>query len=323
MGWSTPQEEWPERQTTQESDGTRTHVRVFIMESDSDTDDGATALLSGLLPPMFSQHPNDGGALLLKRTPRGLDESPRVYRVTLDYSSKVPQFPSGITSSGGEGTGGSGPEEMANENPLLRTPDIFFDSETIQEVLEFDHDGKRYATSAHEPFDPPKVQERELMALNITRNLPSFNPAIIGTYSGAVNEVDFLGYATDEVLLRKLTARPKWEHGYFYWEVYARFVFNPKLPTPITVQVIADEQGGEQPLYRGTWHDLVLDAGYRKLVAGVQQEIMLPPNGQRPSRPVHLNGTGVLLSDVTQEVNAVYLKRRPRHRRDFNNLQLF
>lgn len=324
MSFTLCQEETDKRRTVEHDDGNRDHVRSYFMESDDANDDAAAALLSGLLPAKFSQHPNDGGALLLIRTVEPVNGSHWHFRATLDYSTKLGRVATGLTSSG-EVPGGTA-AEMADTNPLNRPPDVFWDSETIQEVQEYDMDGRRYETSAGEPFDTPCIVERDLLALNLTKNVATWNPVLIATYTGATNESNFLGYEPGEVLIRKLHARFREEHGYFFWEVFGRFIFNPKLPCNSQAIIEGTSTSPSEPLYRGTWEKLILDAGYMELNgAGTKQQRIRDEFGQLPSRPVLLNGNGgqLTLTGGPDAVTAVYRRRRPRHRRNFDQLGLF
>lgn len=317
MTWIACQEEFDARPGGDREDGHRDYTRSFYMTTDDPTDDAATALASGLLPSRFLPHPRDAGAIVLRRQVRPIPDTQLHWRATIEYSTDLgsAKISSGMTASGGEAGGGAegggSPEKMADTNPLARDPDISFDSETVEEAIDNDFDGFFCGTAAGEPFDPPFVEQRELLAMDITRNLNSFNPELIASYTGAINEVAFLGFAPYEVLLRKMKCRFKKEHGVVFAEVYARFVFNPKIALPTGP--------GGSPQWRGTWLRKVWHAGYDILVSGQRTRYQMP-NGQWPTRPVFLNNDATAV--VTAE-NRVTQSFRTKHRRDFNTLNLF
>lgn len=96
-------------------------------------------------------------------------------------------------------------ENNPDDNPLLRMPDISYDTEsvTIAATGERDADGnvtKGIVTSAGEPYDPHPEEEVEILLINITRwELPFFSVVDFLRLQNGVNDAAFTwGDATFE-----------------------------------------------------------------------------------------------------------------------------
>lgn len=281
-------QELDERDTTHNEDGSRTHTRKFRVKLDSPSSSGVAALQASGLPPHYSLHPEDAGALLIRRRPHYVADSYDMWDVDLEYNTKLSVAIAKITPEGGLTGEHSSPSEMANDNPFQQPPEIEFDGTPYQEVLVHDHVGKVVETSAGEKYDPPLMWERDLLTLHLTRNLPFFNPSLISTLKGCANSVPFLGFQRGEVLLQKLKSKVKYWNSHPYWEVAASFVFNP----------FEEVAAGPPKKYVGGWVVRLLDAGVYEgddsQSLGMRR--IVDERGQLASKPILLDGGGQVLA---------------------------
>lgn len=301
-----------ERSASEDADGGRTYTRVFMAIMDSANSNGYHVLRVSGMPGLLTQHPNDAGAVVVKRSPRQTSESQNHWKVTIDYGTRLNRAPMDITSSGGGGGSGGAPSEMANEDPLQRPPEFDFDIVRYEEAMEADMDGNRYVNTAGQPFEPPHVEERAHLALTITKNMASFNPQMMARHIYCVNVEPYLGYQQDEVLLDMIRAKVAWEKT-AYWVVTARFVFNP-------IEVIRPAAPGVLEISRGGWYARKWNVGYEHLVNGELRKMVIN-GGSNPTRPQMLSATGTW-SPTTTNPN-IYLRFRPKARKSFSALGLF
>lgn len=309
--------EGQQRPASHEADGSRTYTREFFVQTSSDSDDGRTVLSASGLPGIMAKHPSDT-ALCVKRTPRPVAGTARLWLVTCEYTTKLDKV---VAETGGGP--GSGQGDFSKDNPLERPPEIEWDTVKYQVALDTDWDGKPIVTAADEPYDPPVVEDAGFLCLTVQVNLPTFNVPQIAKATYAANSDPFLLHDADEILCDMLRAKPGYENETFFVRVTARFVFNP-----IEYVLIGTPPDQKQVDVAGGWRRRLMHAGFMEVAAatGKRQRIMLP-GGQFPSEPWPLHNSGAAFTQAEiaapQTYPRVYRKFRTKRPFDFNVLNIF
>lgn len=317
---SSPTEVWEARRGSVRADGTRTYHREFLVVTDDEADRENTVLGGMGAAPLHGQHPADAGALCIDRTATQHADSPLLWTVALEYSSRLSDASAGAQAlaqafpdAGGGSSGSGSPSESGQENPLDRPPEINFTTVRYQEALERDARNLIVQNSAGEAYDPPLMADRAHLCLELRRNLEQFDPNKVAEFIFTINQEQFLGFEPEEVLIDDLQASPKWENGHFFWTVFVRFVFSRKRYT------------GNAIYLGGGWITRLLDAGFMKVNDDGEQERIILDNGQLPSQPVLLNGLGDVLTTQKQPAEGArqYNEFRKYPAKDHNELGLF
>lgn len=256
-----------EDEATARADGSRDYVRVFDLLTDDAADNAHTVGSSGSLPVLYMPHPSNLNALCLEITPRRVDAT--IWAVTCRYSTKIPKEVAQRLSDPQGGT--NSPSQASDPNPLNRPTRWVARTVKYQEAVEKDIYGGRLRNSAGEPFDPPPTRQRARLKLHCVRNKANFNVLQMADYVGAVNSKTFLGFGPRELYLDDIGAEQNFENGY-------RFV-------TVEFDLIVNRRG---------WFLEPLDAGYSELISDKLRPIHI--HGQRPQRPMPLNGGGLKLA---------------------------
>lgn len=141
-------------------DGNVTVSRSFYVRAESENEDSPDILAVPGLPVAYGNvHPRFPGLYARKFTAKQDSKHWNKWLVTVDYR----RSDTADTSSG-----------TLDDNPILREPDISYDTETIQvaargEVNDEGETVKAMANSAGEPYDPHPEDQMEIMLINITR----------------------------------------------------------------------------------------------------------------------------------------------------------
>lgn len=230
----------------------------------------------------------DVGAALVSRTCRQTGEQKCWWEVADSYSSEQDERP-----------------EDQQDNPLLRPPKRRLQYERVRRVRFEDKDGKKYVTSAGEPYGPDVASEEvSLLVLSVTRNEAAIPFAVARGYLNCTNSDSFCGYGKDEALLGDLLADDNWENGVYYWAVSYKVVFDPEKWTP------------EKHLDKGTYY-------YKDGKVGEEKQTFTDSTGLATTSEDLLNGHGdKLTADAKKSGDFAYNEFRKRDRKRFRSLNL-
>lgn len=261
-------------------DGTRTYrVRLFA-KTDVEMS-GPDVLAAPGMPVKFGRHADDPQAVCIDVDCEQDEDDATYWILDYGYSTKVEQFAqAGFTAAGGlTGSGESDPQHN-DTDPIDRRPEIKLRTKMFKKLMFRDMDGLLIDNMAGEPYEMTIIEVPRLV-IDITRNLPDFDPELIAETVGAVNVGPFWGYEERQVKCIELTADIAWNNDQSYWRVHGIFAV-----------------GNAGDLTHGTtepgvyWYEWKLNAGYQYLdSSGVLKPIFLP-GGQRPTRPQLLTATG-------------------------------
>ncbi len=144
--------------------GIRTYTRVFLFETDSQTDD-AWEVGSHPDAPRIGQAFRD--AWCISTTPTCI-EPWKGWSVTAEYSS----------------------EREMNEDPTQDAMQIRVYTEQFQKPAVFNKDDELIVNSAGDPYDPPPMMDDSRRVISLVRNVPNC-PSWILDYQDAVNSDAF------------------------------------------------------------------------------------------------------------------------------------
>lgn len=194
------------------------------------------------------------------------EDNPRKWIVTANYGAP------------------SGDQDQQNENPLLRPAVLTWGFVQAQKAMYKDLDNRPIANSAHEYFDPPPEVDDSRPVLTVSRNEPSFNPAIAIQYQDAINSDGFLGFQPGQAKVAGISATSQTENNFFFWHVTYEFHFR-----------------------RDGWKLALADLGRNELVNG--KRVAIPRRDEQGNKvpdtqvidPVPLNGQGQELENPTPQ----------------------
>ncbi len=234
--------------------GIRTSVRKFGVRTNSLADDDTVVRYAVGVPRLYDVHPNDPG-MNVESVQCSQDSFSGVYwEVVVNYSSKTPD------------------EQQQAENPLERRSKVEWGKVDYQEAYQQDQDGQAMVNSAQEPFDPPRQRDAKRITLKITRNEPSFNPALALAYQDHVNADVFFGADPGLCKCQGITGSEDYQNNITFWSVVYEFEFR--------------KEG---------FDEYILDQGFSTLANGVRT-LIRDQHGTPVTQPVLLNGAGGLLS---------------------------
>lgn len=270
-----------------------TGQRVYKLKSNVRNEDPFTVLAYSALPTLFpvSTWPGDARIVLVNRTPSQNVSQADEWTVTCDYTSNP--------------TLRENPDDY-HENPLLRPPEVTRTSQQRQRIVIRDVEGNYAINSAGEFLNPPPEREEHCPSFSITKNLPAWPHALEAALQDSINSdaisIPYWGIVYGALLgkVNGFSGSPQWENGFRFWKV--------------TVEIETDWEGWNKPL---------IDAGFNeRFYDEVATEYVLWPiiggNGERPSEPVLLDGTGFADPYRASPVNITFKKHR-----EVNHLPLY
>lgn len=211
------------------------YTRVFFVMCDAITDGPGVALTAtagGMnIPQLGTEHPEVNGArtyaLVNTITPRIHQEHPRIYAVTVVYSTKVG-------------------DQAESIDPLERPPIVRWSSYTTYEDMRVDTLGRRVVNTAGVPLVPLPTREVGYLVLNLTFNSQHVAVVSASRYLHSVNS-DRLMVANLLVLayrarLTHYAASFHTEAGIPFWRVAVELQMKEQLPDlgPGTHDTIAE-----------------------------------------------------------------------------------
>ncbi len=285
-----------------------------------------TCINAGLLPAPYSYYrtatEHDYNATLRSYDPQQQAEDPRLWDVTLNYSSQyrpqrdaenAAQQASNFAPTDGsqpQAGGGQGQGNQDQNNPIGREPDISWSFAAYQrptmEIFDpdyFDDHGLYIpvVTSAGEPFDPPVEVDDCRPVYRVSRNERFFNPAVAFDYMNAVNLDVFKGAKPGQAKIQSITGEQQRERNI----VYARVTYEIHFRT--------DTEFG--------WQLRVLDMGTQKKVGGEFRPIIR--KSIPVANPVLLDGAGGVLEDADIAAGNVHYRTfNVYKKRKFSKLRL-
>jgi hypothetical protein len=212
--------------------------------------------VSAGLPPMWTPHPTDEDALLSEVTIEEQQTSdPGCWIAGLKYSTDATD------------------QSLENVDPLDELAEFSIDGERVTEAPPNDLDGKTFANSAGEPFDPPPSQERGIEVWEYADNVDDANPHSLHQYRYMANSEVFWGNDIGTMLCTKFRIRRAYRNGVLFWRRELAFKVD---------------------IY-GDWTTFIVpDNGLNYLVGGVLTPV--GAQGQTPKAARFLNGSGGLLN---------------------------
>ena len=194
-------------------------------------------------------------------------------------------------------------ERVLNTVPTSDPTYITWDTEQFQKPATQDKDGKGVVNSAGDPFIPAEQMDDSRRIVTVQKNLTAV-PSWILDYQDSVNNasftVDGVTVATGKAKVQRVSVGPvELRNGAAFRQV---------------TFVIA--------LRRDGWSYSILDQGFNeKDPADATKRKPIYINGQLPSSPVLLDGTGKAKTDP-KTANAVYLTYNVYKTADFSQLPL-
>lgn len=268
-------------------------VRIFRVTTNSATDTAQTVLGSGMVPRRGDLH-HQNTALSCKRVQcRNEDHGAYHWIVTCEYDNKA--FGGGLPTL----------SQPAQVNPLLRQSIIEGKTIVVRKArtkgrviavrrldswaggagLSMPTIEKGLVTSASEPFEGLE-EDVALWVVSVTWNVSTI-PFWVFDYQGTINSGDMTirGYPNPaprwSVMLKNFT------HSNLLEET-----------TPSGIKIPYYQVKFELHYKRDLWVTPILDAGFVKLDAGAQKEILLS-DYTKPAARVPLDGSGAVLSSPT------------------------
>lgn len=233
---------------------------------DDPQDDRDTILAAGLLPTLFSAHPTN--SFLTARRMRLDQQHKLAWLATIEYSTE--SLPIHET------------EKQTKPNPVDRRAIIEWSMEESQKVLVRDRDDNGIVTSAGEPYDPDQtLTEWPRLVISVRKNVAAL-PSWILTYANKVNAAAFSvrgnSFDAETLQVRRLRVTDEQQENGF------------------ASLVIAFELHHDPD----QWKLRLPDAGFmKKGTTSTDREPIVLDNGERPSAPVFLDGSGAVLANPT------------------------
>lgn len=237
----------------------RTYKRAFIVTSNDASEFGpVTAYNQIAVRPGFTYAnyfgESDFFAVCGDITVQPLSKKADAYRIVCNYGPYNPN--------------------LINSNPLDIYPVATYQTVKMRSTFDIDQAGNQVVNSALDPFDPPLERDDSRLILRIRRNEAAFSATDAAQYKDKINSDVFAGQAIGAVKVNDITGDPAWsgEMGLYFVVTYEFEISN---------------------LAWG-WNLKVLDAGYNVLNGSGDLVPAQLADGSFATKPVPLNGSGVL-----------------------------
>lgn len=140
-----------------------TYERAFRVVTDDKTDRESVIFAHGSCPALGAAHPDNSGALCLRREPRQQSDSPLHWIVTCSYSTRYGNV-------------------ETDDDPTVWAAEVDYDDQELQVPLITDVDtGKAIVNTAGDPPNPPLMTRRSATVINILKRVTSV-PAYLFDY---------------------------------------------------------------------------------------------------------------------------------------------
>ena len=171
-----------------------------------------------------------------------------------------------------------GPYEALPQDPTQWPLRIDWGEAADKKSVIVDINGNAIVNSAGDPFKDSIEIDDNRTVLTVVQNMLTYDPQVAGNYRGHLNVAAFAGFAPKTVLCTNITASLRFDKNAgggtgegSYYEVTFIFQINEK-----------------------GWDRKILDRGFNYLVSGTVTPIT--NDGQPPSEPMLLNGSGGILA---------------------------
>ena len=187
------------------------------------------------------------------------------WKISLDYSPFDVAHELGVTNAA---DGAFSPLEMP---PQVKWSEAKYERYKVEDAAS--PTPNPFTNTVNDPIeDPPKTEETRPV-LTFVRNEITYSDQYASQFKDAVNSDTFLGYPPNTVKCRSITAERVYASDWgYYWPVTYDFEFR-------------DDPDGNG------YTELILNAGFRQLVSGTPQTIVI--NGAPISSPVPLTQAGL------------------------------
>lgn len=286
MSVLTVSENWPQRSGSFGTVSDSRLTRHWLVKTDSKWDNAVTIrdhFRDVLGIEYLTPHPSNIFFTLRNLQCDPLDDTPIAWNVTGIYSTAPLD---------------DDEQDQQIDNPLLRPTIIEWNSEISQEFTTKDKDGKPMLNSAGDALEPIEKDDVRWV-ISLTRNFASI-PFWVAEYTNTVNSaavaVQGQTLAARTLKLQRLHISPlQVENDIPFYQVNCELAYKPD-----------------------TWDVDRLDEGFHYLDGSDRKKILLD-DGESPSEPVPLDGSGGILANPDPD-NAVYQTKKIYSEKDHNNL---
>lgn len=199
----------------------RAYEEPWLVYTDDARTDPATVIVQSQafgVPAVWSSYATDTYALCHNLSARE-DSHPQRWIVTAEFSSDVTDI------------------TRQNANPLLRPPEVTYDTEEYEEAMQYalalngvaapaNPDGQvadptpvALQNSAQDWYDPPPTRTKSRSVLTIVQNLASFDERVQQTYVNTTNKTRWRNYVPGLVYCRKIGGKREFENNLPFWSV--------------------------------------------------------------------------------------------------------
>jgi len=304
------EELWNGRRAKDGIERIREYTRRYEVVTNNAADDGTVAggpeSAALGLPRNGDPFPSDPDAVLTSIEPTCSDESPYIWYVDCQYSSKIPpdlgaesqeidDDGNSVATQTAPGEGQLPAPAQRDPNPINWTATYKVTHEQTQEPLTHDYLGNAIVNSAGDPFYPPLMIEKSYAVFTVTKNYGTVNFDYLETYVDTVNLNVWKGRAERTCRMIAFEYEAVQANGYTYWRVVFRIKYKPG-------SWVGDRPGGlvgNNDIGQG-WDMRILDQGFRTRAVSDPgppavyewTDITDTRTGEKPEKPVLLNGTG-------------------------------
>lgn len=242
----------------------RDYVRTFTVETDSPYDDSLVVRAAPGIPRVYNPYVSAGGLVVdlgswcRTVTADRIGDS-FVWRVVATYSSRMDPL--------------TRPDLQQIEGPLLRPPEVEWDTITVAVAATHDRDGNPVRNSARDPFDPPLDEEEARLYLRVTKNQLTFDATRMLEFVDTVNSKKWLVFLQGEARCRKIRGVRRWENGLLFWAATYEFEIRKENVPTGAKRVSSFADFPDDPEVKRSWTKWVLDRGFRELVDKVEAEV--------------------------------------------------
>lgn len=281
--------------------------------TDNPNDTGPQVVGAPGMPVKFGSHADDENAFCVSVDAKQHEDDATYWILTYDYTTRPEQLAQVAIDNAGGLTGEGEEDPQHNDaDPLDRRPKIKLRTRKIKRMRFADLDGRPIQNFAGVPF-AAHMEEVTRLVIDVTRNVPNFDPAMVTNCTDGVNEVPWLGLAKRQIWCADLTADVDREKQITFFAVHCELVIGK--PSDILNDVPAN--GG---LVDGYWAEWKLNAGYDEIDMATGRLKAIKIDGQRPAQPVLLNLFG---GKLAAGQNPIFLGFRVKEDAPLHALGLF
>jgi hypothetical protein len=275
--------------------GIREYVQKYRLITDSPNDGQVTILAAQAagLPLVFTRYADPNGikdefAFLWRvEIDQEIAENPYTWIATAEYTTDWSKL-AGSNRGGSPGSGGD------PANPLQRPAIIDFEDSIYQKVSQVSANGQSYVNSANDYYEPAPEEDDCRGIIRIMQNDLGFDAGKAASLRNSLNAISFFGNGPGNCKMNSIRAKSVFEQNWLFYtitfEIHVRTPYPGGLVIANAATFGTNFAGGVVPNPIPGWALVLVDKGFRKLVAGNPVPIVL--NGFPPATPVLLDGNG-------------------------------